>query len=439
MVGLIRRALVVLAAAAALIAGAAQAQTTGGSVRVTPLSIVPTQFSSAGEIMATATYEGRFAAATTGAAPMAQSLFYQRELTVSKATLGALARKRIAQIPAAAVTFAVWTAAIAGVGWFIDEITREVRVSTPGYVALTDQMTGYYNVNGWGPYASISAATKGLAASVCSVYSATWKWNASAGQNQWFVNYLGIWAYNGTCVIEGTTWIVPRMKPGFPYPTGVNEPNAVPPNPAWPEPAGVTDAQLADVVKATPTLWPEPFKWPDGSPKIVTPMPAQMAQIAAQYRTDTGIPIGTAAADPVYAAEEALDSTAAASEKTGTATNPQTATGTSSAASAEKLLDGSGSLKLPGFCSWAATVCDAIVWFKSEPGTEADLPVPEKPITAATWASGLGDGSCPAPIDVVLSHGSARASYQPLCDLATGIKPFLLIAAAVVSAFILAG
>lgn len=53
--------------------------------------------------------------------------------------------------------------------------------------------------------------------------------------------------------------------------------------------------------------------------------------------------------------------------------------------------------------------------------------------------SSWGSGTCPPPIDIVTTHWNGQIDTQPICTYAEGLKPFVLLIAALSSAFIVSG
>lgn len=97
----------------------------------------------------------------------------------------------------------------------------------------------------------------------------------------------------------------------------------------------------------------------------------------------------------------------------------------------------------PGFCDWASTVCEFIDWVRRDDSEHKDLPEMELEIDPNGWSSGVGDGSCPAPIVETWTFMETQArfefDYQPVCDFATLMRPFLITCALLCAAFIMAG
>ena len=101
----------------------------------------------------------------------------------------------------------------------------------------------------------------------------------------------------------------------------------------------------------------------------------------------------------------------------------------------------------PSFCGWATTVCDFIAWFKTEPPDQDKPEVPweeEKPADyEKSWTSGLGGGSCPAPVSFSVSLGGQSASpefsFAGICQFGTIMRPVIIALAAIIAGFIIAG
>lgn len=91
--------------------------------------------------------------------------------------------------------------------------------------------------------------------------------------------------------------------------------------------------------------------------------------------------------------------------------------------------DSPESPELPLFCEWAAVVCEFFNWYQEPPELEEhpDLMAEPVDIEAPSYNSGLGGGSCPAPITVDLGqYGNFSIEWNPLCQLAGMLRPFFL-------------
>lgn len=100
--------------------------------------------------------------------------------------------------------------------------------------------------------------------------------------------------------------------------------------------------------------------------------------------------------------------------------------------------------ELPAFCSWASIVCEWIGWTKEELGEEEpDLAslISEFEPDENEFNLGIGSGTCPAPIslNITFIDRTVEVSYQPFCDFVTMIRPFILAAAYLFSAYLYIG
>lgn len=101
----------------------------------------------------------------------------------------------------------------------------------------------------------------------------------------------------------------------------------------------------------------------------------------------------------------------------------------------------------PGFCDWATVVCDWIEWTMEEPDYENEpfesdsIPVEEVDLSdfKQDYNSGLGSGSCPAPVSFGYGGHSFSYSFEPGCVAASYIKPILIAAAGIIAALIIGG
>lgn len=102
-------------------------------------------------------------------------------------------------------------------------------------------------------------------------------------------------------------------------------------------------------------------------------------------------------------------------------------------------------LEFPEFCSWASVVCNAIDKFYEEPSKPVDAEwklqdnistvTPE----AVTYTSGIGGGTCPSPKSFTVLNTPLSYSFQPICDLASIARMFVLLFAYLSSIYIVMG
>jgi len=98
----------------------------------------------------------------------------------------------------------------------------------------------------------------------------------------------------------------------------------------------------------------------------------------------------------------------------------------------------------PAFCNWAGIVCDLANWIM-DGSPEPDHPeMPSEDIDIASleveWSSGLGAGSCPAPVTTNFNGQTITKDYTNECNaVSTVFKPILLFLTLVGAGFIVAG
>lgn len=127
-----------------------------------------------------------------------------------------------------------------------------------------------------------------------------------------------------------------------------------------------------------------------------------------------------------------VDSGSSVTDNTPPAANPDNPNGTGSVPNT------------PTGCTLFKPFCDFADWFMILPDEEEpDLSVLKKEFESDTeeFSLNLGSGSCPAPISLNLGfiNKVVEVSYQPFCDFATTIRPFILAAAYLLSAYMYIG
>lgn len=92
----------------------------------------------------------------------------------------------------------------------------------------------------------------------------------------------------------------------------------------------------------------------------------------------------------------------------------------------------------PEFCAWGKPVCDFIDWFKSdhELPEDIELPYEEREIEWQHRDSGLGGGSCPAPITAAVLDTSVEFGYEGICGFMEYMRPVAIACAWISAAFI---
>lgn len=97
------------------------------------------------------------------------------------------------------------------------------------------------------------------------------------------------------------------------------------------------------------------------------------------------------------------------------------------------------STPIPVFCEWAGSLCEWLGWTQQEMTAQQNPELPIETSAPASWDSGLGSGSCPAPVVVSALGASVSLSWQPACDFVSMLRPILIAFAGVAAALILLG
>lgn len=98
----------------------------------------------------------------------------------------------------------------------------------------------------------------------------------------------------------------------------------------------------------------------------------------------------------------------------------------------------------PKFCTYAQKLCDFIDWFEKDPDIPEKKDLPLQEIDADDYKkdfdSGLGSGSCPAPIQFKVGSGENKYDFTEACDATKNyIRPALLIFAYFTAAMVISG
>lgn len=93
------------------------------------------------------------------------------------------------------------------------------------------------------------------------------------------------------------------------------------------------------------------------------------------------------------------------------------------------------------FCSWATPVCEFIDWVKQEPEVSEEETKPVSELQPEYEDVKVHfQAQCPQPLVFQVGRfGSQAISYQPLCDLATQLQPFVIFLGYFSAAFIVIG
>lgn len=103
-----------------------------------------------------------------------------------------------------------------------------------------------------------------------------------------------------------------------------------------------------------------------------------------------------------------------------------------------------GGMSLPNFCDWAKVVCDFVKDFNDKPeeNKDTELDISDSPLPDINTDINFG-GACPVskvvPVSFAGISTTIEFSFQPLCDIASFIKPVVITISAFSAALIIAG
>lgn len=308
---------------------------------------------------------------------------------VGSGTLGGLARKAVrGGVYGAAVGLAV-EGIVKGAGWAIDELQHQVvdaPSQDPGTIPAGQwAYTCSYGGSRWwstDPGNLLSCMQMGVSETKC-----VWQYQ---GNNRFYCPELGV----------GSTSYERNPTATIDYGTGHT-------------PTRITDDQLGDVLKDHPEVVNDLLIDPRTGAPIMTP---ELQQQSDKIKQDIDQREGIGDGSPNPVVTPPLDDDTAQPTETD----------------------------WPSFCGWANVVCDFIDWVKKDDAPNKEpLPERELDINPNSWTSGVGEGTCPSPqkfsITVTGYAASGEYSFQPLCDFASQLKPFLIVVASIVAVMILAG
>lgn len=395
--------LIIVLAAFALITLSAAASAQAPQPR-TPISVAPVSVGPATRTGAGLTYPITYSA--SGGTSAANARWYGRLVPMSPTSIGGAARSLLR----GGLANAALIAALAAIGWGIDEIMNDLYgegsggiAAQPGVGYMVNNNAAYFSPTIDGSIALFRAATP----SVGSIRSAQ---NSPPVQYQDGRPILYNYEYNYAAgyashqFYDGAFSVV-VVGSAAPHPPGYQPGQELE---AAPQP--VPDAELGAAIVNNPALWPHALTMPDGAPLRVQPVLDPIPGIRQEHEQFLGLdPDPNQAPDPVQADDPTSES-------------------------------GMEPTPWPAFCKWATVVCDLVKFLKEKPADPPDDELPETPLEAEDWTSGLASSaSCPAPRTIAMSMGSFSMSWQPVCDLALGIRALLLISASLVAAYILSG
>lgn len=326
--------------------------------------------------------------------------YHKVPVPVSSSTLGKLGKTALKRLGPAAALYQTIKGILDGIGWFIDEATRQVMSpGTPGTpLGQTIYCIGNNCASGPGMLSSVAHVAVGLA-QPCSPNG---NYGADGGARYGCTNLDGSWRQNAASEVRRTraanaSWPVEYVNVGAGTP-----------------PAEIPDNDLGNALKTVPN--------------VIN---------AIMIDPETGAPIRT------QEVTDALNNLRRALEAANGTTTPAPDLGTDTGW--EEGQETPSETEWPGFCDWATTVCDAIDWFRSpdDEYEKPEVPWEEMPVEQQEWSSGIGGGSCPAPVTFTVSVSgvsvSPRFEMQPVCDFATMMRPLVIAIATLVGVYIVAG
>lgn len=335
---------------------------------------------------------------STGAA---NSAFFTVPATLTPSTVGGLARGIASRSgPAVAALGAVIAA-----GWVFDQLTQTFRIPQNPAVPLGPFS---WNVILATPTEFYSSTPQGLIGACQQHGGASWC-AASPLTRINDITYRVVMTRNG--VNEGHVGRIERVA---------TPPGAQP----WsPPPVVATDAEIGQILIQQPSSWPTLLTNADGSP-VRTPELGTAAQALATQLAQGTQPSPHTGWDTGFQGGEPLPSPSPSPSPSPTP-NPQPV-----------------ELTFPVFCEWASAVCEFIDWMREAAPTYETVPLPMEDLETlrVPWSSGLGGGSCPTVAPVVLRDGwEVSIPVTVMCDLATLLRPVLILLASLLAVFILVG
>lgn len=325
-----------------------------------------------------------------------QTSYHRFPVPVSSATLGSLARGAIRRgLPLAgwAVTF---RSLLDGAGWAIDELQGQVMIPGREQPELNAEGWCHYRSSGWTCFNSL----QDVRSYVDETYAEPQRAKYGGGPLQTVES--GPTSYNLILTHANgaqSNWVVHwRTTSG-----------AVNGYPASVEAQPVTDADLGNMIKSQPVVVNAVLIDPNtGAPIRTAELVDGLNKLARELAAREGV-------DPPPDLEPDDDFANEVPSET----------------------------EWPGFCDWAYVVCEFIEWVKD---TGPDPEKPEVPIDelqpsdfVQEWSSGLGGGSCPAPVTFSILDGDGEFSYEPICNFVDTLRPMFIAMALLMGAFIVAG
>lgn len=381
------------------------------TVESTPVSVSGGSINSSGQVVTMATYKATH--------PTKGTMYMDRLTAYNKGTTGTLAARRISSARSNLNPLGLlMTGTLLGVGMFLDSVTGDIY-SVPPEQASCGTGTAQTCINvyggGWGGSYDDCQVVKNnnhcfqslaMAANAVTAKYNSFTWQAGRKPFTCIGRYVG----NGGILCTGADGWQGTVDTNY---NTVNFPleRNVPGTQATPE-------EIHDKI-FPPVKWDDAGYLGDHLPELlrdpVTNSPAKTQETANKAKEIENAQ--NVADDPAYT-------------PTSPETVPEPTTDTPPV---------SGTF--PSFCAYAGIMCDFVNWMRKDddPPEPPDMPTTDlgSPIV---FSSGLGSGSCPQNKNVALTWlDSQTFSYQPLCDVAVGIKPLVIASSGIFALLILGG
>lgn len=96
--------------------------------------------------------------------------------------------------------------------------------------------------------------------------------------------------------------------------------------------------------------------------------------------------------------------------------------------------------ELPESCTWMPWACELAEWLRDDAAPPSDPSIPTVEPDLVDWSSGLGAGSCPAPVSISYMGWSGNYEFTNACWGAESVfRPLLLSLSLVAAGFIIVG
>jgi hypothetical protein len=332
--------------------------------------------------------------------------YFTKQGPLSSSTIGSLGKKALRGGVYGVATQLALEQLIDGAGWAFNELQNQVQV--PGTPQEELGQTVYCVWDGADPERYCANVTGQLAGAVETYVMGP--------------THRGPCAANGPAPSNGTWYACTRISDNLYQNVARDQPQTRPVT-GWPsewhnvnpstEAVPVSDEQLGEKIRENPGLVNTLLTDPRTGTPVSTP---EMQQMIDELKEEIRNREGFDPQDPTPT-PDLNDDTETPNEGT----------------------------EWPSFCSWATVVCEFIDWMRSEdePYEKPEVPWEETPVEQESWSSGIGGGSCPAPISQSVSIGGQSATMQfeftGICSFGTMLKPLVLAIASVLAVYIVGG